>query len=104
MSTFDWSTWLTALGIGDLKPSGSLRFSQYDQLINAAIGGQGVALGRIPLLQDAIRSGALVAPFEKTVSGTRGYFVILSKAGHAKPYADDFCNWLRTEAAAEKLD
>src|SRR5216684_3247120 len=40
----DWGTWLTALGIGDLKPAGALHFSQYEQMIQAAISGQGVAL------------------------------------------------------------
>ena len=56
----DWGTWLTALGIGDLRPAGALHFSQYEQMIQAAISGQGVALGRQPLLNDLIASGALV--------------------------------------------
>jgi len=42
----DWGTWLTALGIGELKSGGALHFSQYEQMIQAAISGQGVALGR----------------------------------------------------------
>src|SRR6266516_1497092 len=44
----DWGTWLTALGIGELRPAGALHFSQYEQMIQAAISGQGVALGRHP--------------------------------------------------------
>ena len=39
---------LTSLGIGDLKPAGALHFSQYEQMIQAAVNGQGVALGRQP--------------------------------------------------------
>lgn len=97
-SWFDWGTWLTALGIGDLKPAGSLHFSQYDQMINAAISGQGVALGRLPLLQELIRLGTLVAPFEKSVSGTRGYFILTTAHAAAKPYAQAFCAWLLAEA------
>ncbi len=50
---FDWGTWMTALGIEDLKPAGSLRFSRYDQMIQAAISGQGVALGVSPLINEA---------------------------------------------------
>ena len=98
---FDWGTWLTALGIGDLKPAGSLHFSQYDQMINAAISGQGVALGRLPLLQEHIRSGALVAPFEKIVSGTRGYFILATAHAKAKPYAQEFSAWLLEEAKTD---
>ena len=37
--------------IEDLKPASVLHFSQYDQMIQAAINGQGVALGRLPLLK-----------------------------------------------------
>jgi LysR family transcriptional regulator, glycine cleavage system transcriptional activator len=59
----DWGTWLTALGVGELKPAGALHFSQYEQMVQAAISGQGVALGRQPLVNDLIKSGALVAPF-----------------------------------------
>src|SRR5204862_197667 len=67
----DWGTWLTALGIGELRPAGALHFSQYEQMIQAAISGQGVALGRQPLLNDLIESGALVAPFKQTLVGSR---------------------------------
>ena len=45
----DWGTWLAALGIHDLKSAGALHFSQYEQMIQAAINAQGVALGRHPL-------------------------------------------------------
>ena len=98
---FDWGTWLTALGIGDLKPAGTIHFSQYDQLIQAAISGNGVALGRLPLLQEVIRSGALVAPFEKTVTGTRGYFVLTSEHAAKKHIVSEFCDWLQAEAQAD---
>jgi hypothetical protein len=35
-------------------------------MIQAAVSGQGVALGRQPLVSDLIQSGALVAPFRQT--------------------------------------
>jgi DNA-binding transcriptional LysR family regulator len=97
-SWFDWGTWLTALGIGDLKPASSLHFSQYDQMIHAAIAGQGVALGRLPLLNEHIHSGALVAPFEKTVTGTRGYCILTSTTAGGRADVKDFCDWLLQEA------
>ena len=98
---FDWGTWLTALGIGDLKPNGSLHFSVYDQLIQAAINGHGIALGRLPLLQNLITDGTLVAPFEKSVPGVRGYFILKTSRPQAKPFVDEFCAWLLEEAKAD---
>ncbi len=94
----DWGTWLTSLGIGDLKPAGALHFSQYEQMIQAAISGQGVALGRQPLVNDLIQSGALVAPFRKAVVGSRAYFIIESEHGAAKPHVRQFAAWLMEEA------
>lgn len=100
-SWFDWGTWLTAQGIGDLKPASTLHFSQYDQMIHAAIAGQGVALGRLPLVQELLRTRALVAPFERTVVGTRGYFILTSAHAGEKAQAKAFIAWLLAEASAD---
>jgi DNA-binding transcriptional LysR family regulator len=87
---FDWQTWLTAFGVGELKTEGSLHFSQYDQMIHAAMMGQGIALGRLPLIQEHIRSGALIAPFEKSVVGTRGYAIIEAQHARENPLVAPF--------------
>lgn len=97
----DWGTWLTALGIGELKPAGALHFSQYEQMIQAAISGQGVALGRQPLLNDLIESGALVAPFKQTLVGSRAYFIIESRFAAGKPHVREFAQWLLAEAGRD---
>ena len=55
-----WSTWLAQRGWPAAKPRGVLRFNQYDQIIHAALAGQGLALGRLPLLQPLIDEGRLV--------------------------------------------
>lgn len=103
-SWFDWGTWLTAQGIGDLKPARTLHFSQYDQMIHATIAGQGVALGRLPLVQELLRTRALVAPFERTVVGTRGYFILTSAHATEKVQAKAFIAWLLAEAGADAAD
>src|SRR5439155_18568434 len=95
----DWGTWLTALGIGDLKSAGALHFSQYEQMIQAAISGQGVALGRQPLVNALIESGELVVPFKGTLVGERAYFIIESRLAAGKPHVREFAQWLLAEAA-----
>ncbi len=101
MPWLNWPAWLTSNGLPDLKPAGSMRFSLYDQVIQATLGGQGVALGRIPLISALLRDGRLVAPFPKRYDSPRGYFVIV--APHAKERADvaEYVAWLRREAAAQ---
>ena len=101
MPWLDWSMWLTANGQPGLKPVGSLRFKLYDQVIQAAVGGQGVALGRIPLIAEHLRDGRLMAPFPKRYDSARGYYAVL--APHASERADvaGFVSWLADEAARE---
>jgi LysR family transcriptional regulator, glycine cleavage system transcriptional activator len=93
----DWGTWLTSLGIGELKSAGGLHFSQYEQMIQAAIAGQGVALGRQPLVNELIQSGMLAAPFKQSIVGSRSYFIIESPLAAGKPYVREFTAWLIDE-------
>ncbi len=97
----EWSVWLGSNGQLGLKPAGALRFKLYDQLIQAAVGGQGVALGRVPLIAEHLRDGRLVAPFPKRYDSARGYYAVV--APHAADRADvaAFVDWLRDEVAHE---
>jgi LysR family glycine cleavage system transcriptional activator len=97
----EWGVWLASNGQPGLKPAGSLRFKYYDHLIQAAVAGQGVALGRIPLIADHLRDGRLVAPFPKRYDSARGYYALV--APHATERADvrAFVAWLTEEAASE---
>jgi DNA-binding transcriptional LysR family regulator len=101
MPWLDWRAWLAANGEPGLKPAGSLRFKLYDQVIQSAVGGQGVALGRVPLIAEHLRDGRLVAPFAKRYDSARGYHAIV--APHAVDRTDvaNFVAWLADEAAAE---
>lgn len=56
-----WDGWLSRHGLGQIKPRGRLRFNQYDQVIQAAVAGQGVAIGRLELLAPMLADGRLVA-------------------------------------------
>ena len=56
-----WSEWLEASGMPGAKPRSYLHFNQYDQIVQAAIEGHGVALGRLALVQPMLRDGRLVA-------------------------------------------
>ena len=94
-----WTQWLEAAGIPDLRPAGALHFSHYDQLIQAAVKGQGVALGRMPLLREPVRSGELVAPFKRSIVSPRCYFVLRSPRTLGNADVDAFERWLHAEAA-----
>jgi len=99
-----WDVWLQAMGLPELQPAGAVRFSHYDQMIQAAVDGEGVALGRLPLMSKQIKEGRLVTPFEKargrgrgTVS-TRAYFLLTMPGAAARPEVKHFMDWLLAEA------
>jgi DNA-binding transcriptional LysR family regulator len=96
-----WTQWLDAFNLRDLKPAGIARYSHYDQLIHAAIEGEGVALGRTPLIKRLLKSGALVAPFQNRISATREYFIIVAPHAAARPQVQRFVKWLQQEVRRE---
>ena len=94
-----WGVWLESAGLPELRPAGSLRFSHYDQVIAAAVQGQGVALGRRPLVANLIADGSLVAPFRSDSVTDRAYFIVRAAATRTRRDADDFVAWLVAESA-----
>lgn len=55
-----WSGWMASVGWEfTRKPKGMLRFNQYDSVIQAAMAGQGIALGRMELLAPIVKAGQL---------------------------------------------
>jgi DNA-binding transcriptional LysR family regulator len=102
MPWLDWPSWLTANGAPGVKGTGSLRFSRYDQLIQAAVAGQGIALGRIPMLAEHLRDGRLVAPFAGRFDSARGYYAIRAPATGERADVAAFVDWLAAEARADR--
>jgi DNA-binding transcriptional LysR family regulator len=91
---FDWNLWFHAVGLTDFKPARRLHFSHYDQMIQAAVNAQGVALGLDPLVRDLVREGKLVTPFKKAAVPARAWYLVRSPASKDKPDVDAFVAWL----------
>ena len=95
----EWSSWLQANGVPDLEPRSRLTFSSYNEVVAAAIAGQGVGLGRCPLLDGLLRQRQLVAPFGDARQTAKAYFVIADPAARARPAVRELEQWLLAEAA-----
>ena len=100
-----WDVWFEVMGLRPIKGKASLGFSHYDQLVRAAIDGQGVALGRVPLVEELIQSGKLVAPLEgkrySMGAQNRAYWLLLAPEAAKRPHVQTFATWLRERAAGE---
>ncbi len=100
--TMDWEPWFRVMGLPDVRMKNTLRFSQYSDVVAAAVAGQGVAIGRLPLLAELLRDGRLVAPFSGAVSRF-GYFVNIAPRSAGNSDAQDFIRWLIAEAEDAKI-
>jgi len=98
----NWKSWLELFGLADLRPAGSILLSGYEHIIPAAIAGQGVALGRSPLVRELIAAGTLVAPFPRTSESSRAYFAVVSQNSAERPEVGNFLQWLKSEASREE--
>ena len=99
--TNTWRSWLASNGQPGLKPAGALRLKLYDQVIQAAVGGQGIALGRLPMIAEHLRDGRLVAPFAKKYDSARGYFALVAPRAGDREDVAAFLRWISEEAARE---
>jgi DNA-binding transcriptional LysR family regulator len=99
-----WEVWFEVMKIKRFTPRGTLYFSHYDQAIRAAISGQGVALGRLPLIAGLLQEGTLVPPFRdarySTDSEDRAYWLITSDAARARTPVETFVAWLTEQTSA----
>lgn len=97
--TVDWEPWLQLMGLQTVRPASTVRFTRYSEAVEAAVAGQGIVIGRLPLLGDLVRSGRLVAPFRSRAASRRGYFVTVAPHGARNADAQDFIRWVVAEAA-----
>jgi DNA-binding transcriptional LysR family regulator len=95
-----WRSWLKERGYRQASKRGILRFNQYDQMIHAALAGQGVALGRLELIQALLDGGQLAVLNTScaTVASPNAYWLI-----HASEQPRDdvvhVAQWIEAEAA-----
>jgi LysR family transcriptional regulator, glycine cleavage system transcriptional activator len=94
----DWDPWLKAMHLPDLQPATTLSFNNYGEVILAAIAGQGVALGRSPLIDDLLAKRQLVAPFASSLASPRAYYLVIDPAARNRPAVRALEQWLVEEA------
>lgn len=99
---YDWKQWFGAMKLRGAKGAGWLRFSHYDQVVEAAIKGSGVAIGKLPHLKQHLRDGVLVAPLgEQWVAELGAFYIELSRSAQAD-VVEPFINWLHEEARQDE--
>ncbi len=98
-----WQGWASAMGWPSVRPNGVLRFNQYDQVIQAALAGQGVALGRLELIRPLLDEGRLVLAGQAqcTVQTAHAYWLLQAQP-HPPEDVRGVAAWIEAEAGAER--
>jgi len=93
-----WDAWLRAVGVAEKPAKRGLEFDNYLVLIQAALDGQGIALGGGRLADDFLARGALMRPLEATLRSELAFYLLIpTEAPLGKP-AERFRDWILSEA------
>jgi len=95
-----WPAWFEARGVDDFVPASTITLDQYDQVIQACLHGQGVAVGRLTLVDQHIRNKTLVALFGQAQRVQRGFHAVYARDAQARPEVRQFVDWLKRELEA----
>lgn len=95
-----WRDWFAAASQPGRHGRGPvLHLNTYPLVVEAAMQGQGAALGWLPLLDRQMAAGLLVPMAEEIATATRGYALTISERALARPAVADFRRWLLEECA-----
>lgn len=93
-----WESWFELQGCKPPTARSALRFTNHDQVVQAALSGQGVALARGALAAELIASGRLVLPLGTGAPSPFSYYVVTSRESRQRPEVQAFVAWIRKEA------
>jgi LysR family glycine cleavage system transcriptional activator len=95
-----WSHWLAARGLATLQPRNWLTMNYDHQRVQAAQAGQGVVLGRLPMVADMLARGELVEPFGPAGRDAApcAYWLLIAPASAERPEVRRLADWIVAEA------
>lgn len=93
-----WATWLKSAGARGVDPRRGLRIGSSIMALQAAIDGQGIALGRSVIAANDLAEGRLVRPLAAAFPTNYAYYLVQPRDTALAAPANAFAAWLRQEA------
>ena len=94
----NWAMWLKGAGATNVDPTRGPAFTDSGMVLQAAIDGMGVALGRSALAGDDLAAGRLVRPFDITLPAENAYYLVYPEHTANRPKIKAFRDWILAEA------
>ena len=89
-----WAEWFEAQGLDPETARPGPRFEQFAMVAQAAVAGLGVAVVPRFLIEDELKSGQLVIPFDRPVESRQSYWLVYPTAQGERPALRIFRDWL----------
>jgi LysR family glycine cleavage system transcriptional activator len=96
---FPWEVWFAAAGLRPFEAVRSVTLDDSILVLEAAIAGMGIALGRSFLTQCDILNGRLVRLFDIEIRSQYSYWMVWNPVSPKLPTIDLFRTWLAEELA-----
>ena len=96
----DWAMWFAAADLAGVDTARGPGFDDSGLLIQAAIEGLGVALGRSVLVKGDLDAGRLVRPFDVALTAEFAYYLVFPPDLENAPKIETFRTWLLATARA----
>lgn len=97
-SAHDWQLWLSRrTGKHPDTVDSGLYFSNILLVLQAAISGQGIAIGDDVVCGDSLRDGQLVRPFSESIPGDRAYYLVTPHSRLDDPNVQAFSDWMKKQ-------
>lgn len=90
-----WRPWFAAAGLDWPEPAHGVQFNDLGLLMEAAVAGQGIALGRRTIVQHWIEAGLLVPVLDLAAASPHAYWLLYHASDLARREVCTFIEWLR---------
>ncbi|MFT2215294.1 LysR family transcriptional regulator [Rhizobium giardinii] len=89
-----WSEWAQLVGATVNEKLSSLFFALSSNAIDAAVNGHGFVLAQVSMIEDELRAGTLVVPFDIRLPLPESYYLAWDRSAFEKPYGREFHMWV----------
>lgn len=98
-----WNDWFAAAGLPPARIETTLSFSSYQDVLEAALAGVGIAIGWRRIVGRLLADGKLIALSDQPLRPRDRYWLVTPRWREASRAAQKLREWLRAEAVAEPL-
>lgn len=96
-----WEFWARQCGLALPASLRTRRLGQSNMVVQAAIEGLGVALGREPLVVDSLCQGRLARPFPQMTQSPLSYWLVWRSEARSRSNVREFLDWIQAEVDAQ---